>query len=111
MRRGRTAHTRTDTQLHEWGAVRLVINPHTIARLQKRRRMERGEAFRDRDRWRAGVEATRSRFKDQLEMARLRVQRIANITYVATRRAFELNLRRVTAYRSAVGQSTAVAAI
>ncbi len=76
---------------------------HDRVHLRERRLSERGDEFRERYRWRAGVEATMSRFKYQMSMARLRVRGMANITYVATLRALGLNIRRVAAYRLAVG--------
>ena len=76
---------------------------HDRVRLRLRRLRERGDEFRDRYRWRAGVEATMSRFKYQMGMARLRVRRMGNITYVATLRALGLNILRVATYRSAAG--------
>ncbi len=76
---------------------------HDRVHLRKRRLSEQGDVFRDRYRWRAGVEATMSRFKHQMGMARLRLRGMANITYVATLRALGLNIRRVAAYRLAVG--------
>jgi hypothetical protein len=75
---------------------------HDRVRLRKRRLIARGEEFRDRYRWRAGVEATVSRFKYQMGMARLRVRGMAAVTYVATLRALGLNIRRIAAYRPAV---------
>ena len=48
-------------------------------------------------------EATMSRFKHQMGMARLRVRGTASITYVATLRALGLNIRRLATYRLAVG--------
>lgn len=83
------------------GAARYQYT-HERVRLRKRRLAERGEEFRDRYRWRAGVEATMSRFKYQMGMARLRVRGMAAVTYVATLRALGLNIRRVAAYRSVV---------
>lgn len=64
---------------------------------------EKRDEFCDRYRWRAGVEATMSRFKYQMGMACLRVRGIASVTYVATLRALGLNIRRVAAYRLAAG--------
>lgn len=75
---------------------------HDRVVLRRRRLKERGEEFRDRYRWRAGVEATMSRFKHQMGMAGLRVRGMASITYVATLRALGLNIRRVAAHRAAV---------
>lgn len=76
---------------------------HDRVRQRARRLEDASDAFRDRYRWRAGVEATRSRFKHQMGMARLRVRGMAKVTYVAMLRALGLNLHRVAAYRTAVG--------
>ncbi|WP_231753538.1 transposase [Rosistilla carotiformis] len=76
---------------------------HDRVRLRLRRMKERGDEFRDRYRWCVGVEATMSRLKYQMGMIRLRVRKMLNITYVATLCALGLNIRRVAAYRSAVG--------
>lgn len=56
---------------------------HDRVHLRRRTLAERDDEFRDRYRWRAGVEATMSRYKYQMGMARLRVRRLPNITYVA----------------------------
>ena len=76
---------------------------HDRVRLRKRRLRERDDEFRDRYRWRAGIEATMSRFKYQMGMAQLRIRGIANIMYVAALRALGLNIQRVAAYRTAIG--------
>lgn len=73
---------------------------HDRVRQRQRRLYEKTEAFRDRYRWRAGIEATMSRFKHQMGMARLRVRGMANIGYVAFLRALGLNIHRVAAYRA-----------
>ena len=54
---------------------------------RKRRLQDVSEEFRQRYRWRAGVEATMSRFKHQMGMARFRVRGMAKITYAAMLRA------------------------
>ncbi len=76
---------------------------HGRVHLRSRRLSEQGDVFRDSYRWLAGVEATMSRFKHQMGMDRLRVRGMSNITYVATLRDLGLNIRRVAAYRLAVG--------
>jgi len=76
---------------------------HDRVSLRQRRIAERSHDFRDRYRWRAGVEATMLRFKYQMGMARLRIRGMASVSYTATLRALGLNIRRVAAYRSAVG--------
>ncbi len=76
---------------------------HGRVRQRARRLRDATDEFLDRYRWRAGVEATMSRFKHQMGMARLRVRGMAAVTYVAMLRALGLNLRRVAAYRAAGG--------
>ncbi|EAQ77154.1 transposase [Blastopirellula marina] len=76
---------------------------HDRVHLWRRRQKERGKEFRDRYRWRAGVEATMSRFKYQMGMASLRVRGMTKITYTATLRALGLNIQRVAAYRLKTG--------
>lgn len=73
---------------------------HDRVRQRQRRLNEETEAFRDRYRWRAGIEATMSRFKHQMGMARLRIRGMAKISYVAFLRALGLNIHRVAAYRT-----------
>jgi len=77
---------------------------YTPARVRQRERRlkEATEEFRDRYRWRAGVEATVSRFKHQMNMAKLRVRGQASVTYTAVLRALGLNIRRVAAYQAAI---------
>ena len=58
------------------------------------------EAFRDRYRWRAGIEATMSRFKNQLGMGKLRIRGKDKVSYTAFLRALGLNINRVVAYRA-----------
>ena len=84
------------------GSIRYQYT-HDRVRQRYRRLADRSKEFRDRYRWRAGVEATMSRFKYQMGMARLRVRGMANMTYVAVLRALGLNIRRVAAYRVAIG--------
>ena len=74
---------------------------HDRVRQRERRRQDASEEFRDRYRWRAGVEATMSRFKYQMGMARLRIRGTAKVTYTAVLRALGLNIHRVAAYRRA----------
>lgn len=76
---------------------------HDRVRQRARRLEDASDAFCDRYRWRAGVEATMSRFKHQMGMARLRVRGMTKVTYVAMLRALGLNIHRVAAYRTAVG--------
>lgn len=78
---------------------------HERVRLRKRRLKETGEEFRDRYRWRAGVEATMSRFKYQMGMAHLRVRGMKAIAFTAFLRALGLNIHRVAVWRKAMAVS------
>ena len=75
---------------------------HDRVRQRERRRKDISDEFRGRYRWRAGIEATMSRFKHQMGMARLRVRGMAKVTYTAMLRALGLNIHRVAAYRLAI---------
>jgi len=74
---------------------------HDRVKQRERRLQDASEEFRQRYRWRAGIEATMSRFKHQMGMARLRVRGMAKVTYAAMLRALGLNIFRVAAYRTA----------
>lgn len=75
---------------------------HDRVRQRQRRLQDASDSFRGRYRWRAGVEATMSRFKHQMNMAELRVRGMAKVTYTAMLRALGLNILRVAAYRAAI---------
>jgi hypothetical protein len=75
---------------------------HDRVRQRERRRKDKSDEFRGRYRWRAGIEATMSRFKYQMGMIRLRVRGMAKVTYTAMLRALGLNIHRVAAYRAAI---------
>lgn len=76
---------------------------HDRVRQRRRRLEDANDAFRDRYRWRVGIEATMSRFKHQMGMAKLRIRGMAKVTYMAMLRALVLNIHRVVAYRAAIG--------
>lgn len=76
---------------------------HDRVKQRERRLKDASDEFRGRYRWRAGIEATMSRFKHQMGMARLRVRGMTKVTYTAMLRALGLNIRRVAAYRAAIG--------
>ena len=78
---------------------------HDRVRQRQRRLQDATDEFRGCYRWRAGIEATMSRYKHQMGMAKLRVRGIANVTYVAVLRALGLNIHRVAAYRAAIATS------
>ena len=73
---------------------------YTSARVaQCRRRLaEQTEAFIDRYRWRAGVEATMSRLKHQMGLSSLRVRGRPSVKYAVCLRALGMNIRRTAAY-------------
>jgi len=77
---------------------------YTRARARNRtKRLEQQEPrFRDRYRMRSGIEATMSRYKHQMNMARLRVRGMGAVRYQAVLRALGLNILRVTAYRESM---------
>ena len=64
---------------------------------QKRRLYEQSDAFRDVYRWRAGIEATMSRLKYQMNLAHLRIRGMPAMRYVVNLRALGLNIRRCAA--------------
>ena len=76
---------------------------HDRVRQRARRLQDASDEFCDRYRWRAGIEATMSRFKHQMGMAKLRIRGMAKVTYTAMLRALGLNIHRVAAYRAAGG--------
>lgn len=78
---------------------------HDRVKQRERRLQNASEEFRQRYRWRAGIEATMSRFKHQMAMAHLRVRGMAKVTYAAMLRALGLNIFRVAAYRSAIARA------
>ena len=64
---------------------------------QKRRLYEQSDTFRDVYRWRAGIEATMSRLKYQMNLAHIRIRGMAAMRYVVNLRALGLNIRRCAA--------------
>ena len=78
--------------------ARLLYTPERV-RNRIRRLLEQGAAFRDRYRWRSGIEATMSRYKRQLNMAHLRVRGLKAVRYQAVLRALGLNILRASAWQ------------
>ncbi len=64
---------------------------------QKRRLYERSAAFIEIYRWRAGIEATMSRLKYQMNLAHIRVRGMPAMRYIVNLRALGLNIRRCAA--------------
>jgi hypothetical protein len=66
-----------------------------------RRLGEKAAIFKERYRWRAGIEGTMSRLKRQMSMQRLRVRGMAAVSYTVFLRALGLNIWRMTAFLEA----------
>lgn len=71
-------------------------------RLAKRRSYERTGAFKDRYRWRAGVEATMSEYDRRTGVKRLRVRGFKAVRFAAVLKAIGVNIFRAAAVRRAV---------
>ena len=69
-------------------------------RLARRRAREKTPEFRDRYRFRAGVEATMSEYDRKTGVKRLRVRGLGAVRYCATLKAAGLNIFRATAFRN-----------
>jgi hypothetical protein len=65
-----------------------------MLRLAQRRAAEQSTTFRDRYRWRAGIEATMSHLKADVGMARLRVRGMASVRFAVMLKALGLNILR-----------------
>ena len=69
----------------------------TRAANQQRRLYEQSDAFLEIYRWRAGIEATMSRLKYQMNLAHIRIRGMPAMRYVVNLRALGLNIRRCAA--------------
>jgi hypothetical protein len=78
------------------GSRRGWLKPYTAKkmRLARRRAKERSAEFREKYRWRAGIEGTMSRYKSQMGAGRLRVRGMRAVRYRATMKALGLNILR-----------------
>jgi IS5 family transposase len=65
--------------------------------MRQRRLKEKEPEFLNRYRWRAGIEGTMSRLKHVMGMVRLRVRRLAKVSYAVYLKALGLNLFRCAA--------------
>ncbi len=72
---------------------------HERVKQRARRLSQQSAAFRDRYRWRAGIEGTISRLKHQMGLAQLRVRGQGAVQYRVLLRALGLNIHRVAAWR------------
>jgi len=71
-------------------------------RLARRRAFEQTEAFKERYRWRSGIEATMSEYNKRTGVKHLRVRGFKAVRFCATLKAIGVNLFRATAVRNAV---------
>jgi hypothetical protein len=78
------------------GSARYQYTPERAA-MRTRRLRDQTEAFKEVYRWRAGIEATMSRLKHQMHLARLRVRGWAAISCRVLLRALGLNIHRCAA--------------
>jgi hypothetical protein len=77
-------------------------------RIAKRRAKEHRPEFKDKYRWRAGIEATMSEYDRTTGVKRVRVRGFPAVKYCATLKAIGVNLFRATAVRNALkGQGEA----
>ena len=70
-------------------------------RIAKRRQYEQSDEFKDRYRWRAGVEATMSEYDRRTGVKHLRVRGIKAVRFCATLKAIGVNIFRAAAVRAA----------
>jgi hypothetical protein len=73
-----------------------------VMRLAKRRAYERTDEFKDRYRWRAGVEATMSEYDKRTGAKRLRVRGFKAVRFAAVLKTIGVNIFRAAAVRRAV---------
>ena len=71
-------------------------------RLSKRRAYEQTDEFKDRYRWRAGVEGTMSEYDRKTGVKHLRVRGLKAVRFCATLKAIGVNIFRATAVRRAM---------
>jgi len=71
-------------------------------RLARRRSYEQTKGFKDRYRWRSGVEATMSEYDRRTGVKHLRVRGLKAVRFCATLKAVGVNIFRATAVRKAV---------
>jgi len=75
--------------------------------LAQRRAYERTDAFKDRYRWRSGIEATMSEYDRRTGVKHLRVRGFKAVRFCATLKAVAVNIFRATAARKALNGDTA----
>jgi len=72
-------------------------------RIANRRAMEYSPEFKEKYRWRSGIEATFSEMDKKTGVKRLRVRGLSAVAYFARLKAIAVNLFRATAVRKALG--------
>ena len=75
-----------------------------VMRLAKRRAKEKTDDFKQRYRWRAGVEATMSEYNNRTGVKQLRVRGFKAVRFAAVLKAIGVNIFRATAVRRAKGR-------
>jgi len=73
-----------------------------ILRIAIRRKTEQTAKFKERYRWRAGIEATMSEYDTRTGVKRLRVRGLKSVSFCATLKAIGVNIFRATAVRNVV---------
>lgn len=68
-------------------------------RISQRRAYEDTEEFKDRYRWRSGIEATMSEYSRRTGVKRLRVRGLKAVRFCATLKALAVNIFRATIFR------------
>ena len=76
---------------------RVQYTPDRVEKCRQRE-CEQSEAFKRIYRWRAGIEATISRLKHQMDMAELRVRGMNSVRYTVRMRCLGLNILRAANY-------------
>ena len=72
-------------------------------RIANRRAMEHSPEFKDKYRWRSGIEATFSEMDKKTGVKRLRVRGLSAVSYFARLKAIAVNIFRATAVRKSFG--------
>ena len=93
--------SKTEAQLSKMSKEPRYQYTRDRVRQRERRLHDQADEFKERYRWRAGIEGTMSRFKHQMHMAALRVRGRAAVGYTTFLRALGLNIHRVAVYKAA----------
>lgn len=75
---------------------------HKAVRLAKRRAHEKTPAFKDKYRFRSGIEATMSEYDRKTGVKHLRVRGLSAMSFCATLKAAAVNIFRATAFRNRI---------